>query len=96
MVENIKKAGVPASVSYTAGTFVCNDLMYAVLYHCQREFPNTIGGFMHVPFLHEQIMDRPNTPSLSNDDIVKGIEAAIEAIVDNPNDTSEIVAGAIC
>lgn len=83
MVENIKKAGVPASVSYTAGTFVCNDLMYAVLYHCQREFPNTIGGFMHVPFLHDQVLSKPNTPSLSNDDIVKGIEAAIEAIVNN-------------
>lgn len=83
MVENIKKAGIPASVSYTAGTFVCNDLMYAVLYHIKKEFPNTIGGFMHVPFLHDQVLARPNTPSLSNDDIVKGIEAAIEAIVDN-------------
>ena len=86
MVENIKKVNVPASVSYTAGTFVCNDLMYAVLYHIAKEFPNCKGGFMHVPFLHEQVMARPNTPSLSNDDIVKGIEAAIEAIVDNPVD----------
>ena len=96
MVANIKKVGIPASVSYTAGTFVCNDLMYAVLYHISKEFPNCRGGFMHVPFLHEQIMDRPNTPSLSNDDIVKGIEAAIEAIIDNPEDTSKIVAGTIC
>lgn len=95
MVENIKKSGVPASVSYTAGTFVCNDLMYAVLYYINKEFPNCKGGFMHVPFSHDQIMTRPNTPSLSNEDIAKGIEAAIEAIVDNPEDTSEIVSGTL-
>ena len=83
MVKYMKDAGVPASVSYTAGTFVCNDLMYSVLYHIDKEYPDMIGGFMHVPFLHEQVMARANTPSLSNDDIVKGIEASIEAIVDN-------------
>ena len=83
MVENIKKAGIPASVSYTAGTFVCNDLMYSVLYHINKEFPNTIGGFMHVPFLHDQVLAKPNMPSLSADDIAKGIEVAIEAIINN-------------
>jgi pyroglutamyl-peptidase len=83
MVNKIKEAGVPASVSYTAGTFVCNHLMYGVLYNISREFPNMKGGFMHVPFLHEQVLNRANTPSLSKDDIVKGIEAAITAIVEN-------------
>ncbi len=83
MVNKIKEAGIPASVSYTAGTFVCNHLMYGVLYNISREFPNMKGGFMHVPFLHEQVLNRANTPSLSKDDIVKGIEAAITAIVEN-------------
>ena len=41
------------------------------------------GGFMHVPFLHEQVLTKPGTPSLSKEDIVKGIEAAITAIVEN-------------
>lgn len=81
MVENIKKQGVPASVSYTAGTYVCNDLMYSVLYAIDKEFKNTKGGFMHVPYLHEQAVTKANTPSLSKEDIVKAIEAAIEAIV---------------
>jgi len=83
MVAKIKEAGVPASVSYTAGTFVCNHLMYGVLYHISKEFPNMKGGFMHVPYLHEQVLNRANTPSLSKEDIVKGIEAAITAIVEN-------------
>lgn len=85
MVEYIKKANVPAAVSNTAGTYVCNHLMYGTLYHIAKEFPNTIGGFMHVPFLHEQVMNKKETPSLSIDDVVKGIEAAIEAIVDSKN-----------
>jgi pyroglutamyl-peptidase len=57
--------------------------MYGMLYNISREFPNMKGGFMHVPFLHEQVLNRANTPSLSKDDIVKGIEAAITAIVEN-------------
>jgi len=85
MVEYMKKANVPAAVSNTAGTYVCNHLMYGTLYHIAKEFPNTIGGFMHVPFLHEQVMNKKETPSLSIDDVVKGIEAAIEAIVDSKN-----------
>lgn len=83
MVEAIKQAGVPSSVSYTAGTYVCNDLMYSVLYHIDKEFNGVRGGFMHVPYLHEQVMAKPNTTSLSKQDVVKAIEAAITAIVNN-------------
>ncbi len=90
MVEKIKAAGVPASVSYTAGTFVCNHLMYGVLYHIAKEFPGMRGGFMHVPFLHEQVLAKPNTPSLSKEDIVKGIEAAIAAIVESDENISSL------
>lgn len=89
MVEEIKKAGVPASVSYTAGTFVCNHLMYGVLYNISKEFPEMKGGFMHVPYLHEQVLNKANTPSLSKEDIVKGIEAALKAIVENSNDIAK-------
>ena len=86
MVSAIREKGIPASVSNTAGTFVCNHLMYGVLYHISRSFPHMRGGFMHVPFMHEQVQQRPNTPSLSREDILKGIEAAIEAIVYNESD----------
>ena len=90
MVENIIKAGIPASVSYTAGTYVCNHLMYGVLYYIDKEFPNMRGGFMHVPFLHEQVLDKKNMPSLSKADIVKGIEAAIEAIIENKEELKTV------
>ncbi|MBR0387661.1 MAG: pyroglutamyl-peptidase I, partial [Clostridia bacterium] len=83
MTAAIRDAGIPASLSNTAGTYVCNHLMYGVLYHIAKSFPGTQGGFMHVPFLHEQVTDRPNTASLSVQDIVTGIEAAITAIAEN-------------
>lgn len=82
MVSAIRQAGVPASVSNSAGAYVCNHLMYGVLYHIVRSFPAMRGGFMHVPYLHEQVLTRPGTPSLSREDMVKGIEAALKAIAE--------------
>ncbi|MDO4671092.1 MAG: pyroglutamyl-peptidase I [Aerococcus sp.] len=81
MVKAMKAAGLPAEVSNTAGTFVCNHIMYQSLYLTHTEFPGKRAGFMHIPFLPEQVLGRPNTPSMALDDIVKGIVAALEAIV---------------
>lgn len=82
MVTYMKEANVPAEVSNTAGTFVCNHIMYQSLYLTNKEYPNIKAGFMHIPFLPEQVTNRPNTPSMALNDIVRGIEAAITAIVD--------------
>lgn len=80
MVEEIKKENIPASVSNTAGTFVCNHIMYQDLYLTEK-YGDIKAGFIHVPFLTEQVVDKPNTASMSLDDIVKGLNAAIRAIV---------------
>lgn len=80
MVEEIKKENIPASVSNTAGTFVCNHIMYQDLYLAEK-YGDIKAGFIHVPFLTEQVVDKPNTASMSLDDIVKGLNAAIRAIV---------------
>lgn len=83
MVEYMKNVNIPAAISNSAGTYVCNHLMYGVLNHIEKEFPNAIGGFMHVPYLHEQVMNKKEVASLSKEDVVKGIEASLEAIVDS-------------
>lgn len=83
MTARIREAGIPAEISNTAGTYVCNELMYGVLHHIAREFPGTRGGFVHVPFLHEQVLTRANTPSLSMQDLVTALEAAIRAIAED-------------
>lgn len=87
MVAAIRAAGIPAGVSNSAGTFVCNHLMYGVLYTLSRECPGVRGGFMHVPFATSQAADRtPPAPSLSIQEMVTGIEAAIRAIAGHEED----------
>lgn len=80
MVEEIKKENLPASVSNSAGTFVCNHIMYQDLYLAEK-YGDIKAGFIHVPFLTEQVVDKKDTASMSLDDIVKGLNAAIRAIV---------------
>ena len=86
MTAAMKAANVPAAISYTAGTFVCNHVLYGVRYLAEKEFPAMRSGFIHIPFLPEQVLDKANTPSMSLDLIVKGLTAAIEAIVSNEKD----------
>lgn len=87
MVRNINLHGIPAKVSYTAGTFVCNDVMYRLLYMIDRKFPEIRGGFIHVPYLPEQVVDMPDgTPSMSAQIIADGLRYAIEAAVENEVD----------
>ena len=95
MVENIKKAGIPASISDSAGTFVCNHVLYGVRYICETKYPGKKSGFIHIPFMTEQCVGRRNTPCMSLDDIVRGLTAAIEAIAENPTDI-KVTGGKIC
>ncbi|CEX23126.1 pyrrolidone-carboxylate peptidase (5-oxoprolyl-peptidase) [Streptococcus pneumoniae] len=53
MVQAIKKEGLPASVSNTAGTFVCSHLMYQALYLVEKKFSYVKAGFMHIPYMME-------------------------------------------
>lgn len=94
MVQAIKEQGLPAAVSNTAGTFVCNHLMYQALYLVDKKFPHMRAGFMHIPYMTEQVLNKPNTASMCLTDIVRGIEAAIGAIVDYKDKDLKLVGGA--
>ena len=93
MVQAIKEEGLPATVSNTAGTFVCNHLMYQALYLADKKFPHMKSGFMHIPYMTEQVVNKPNTASMNLTDIVRGIEAAIGAIVDYKDKDIKLVGG---
>lgn len=95
MVQNVQKNNIPASVSYTAGTFVCNHVLYGVLYLIEKKYKGKKSGFIHIPFLPQQVVDKRNTPSMELNTIVKGLTAAIEAIVKNNEDIKE-VGGTVC
>ena len=80
MAEAIREAGLPSALSNSAGTYVCNHLMYGVLYHLNRHHKDAKAGFIHVPYIPEQTADKPGVPSMPLDDIVRALEAAIAAI----------------
>lgn len=95
MVQNVQKNNIPASVSYTAGTFVCNHVLYGVMYLIEKKYKGKKSGFIHIPFLPQQVVDKRNMPSMELNTIVKGLTAAIEAIVKNNEDIKE-VGGTVC
>lgn len=95
MVAAIRAAGIPASLSNAAGTFVCNHLMYGVLYTLEKYYPGVRGGFLHVPYIPSQVTGGRGIPSMSAADIVRGLEAAIAAIGENGRDIT-VSEGKIC
>ena len=80
MTDAIRNAGLPSALSNTAGTYVCNHLMYGVLHHLHQNHKSIKAGFIHVPYIPEQTADKPGVPSMPLDDIVRALEAAISAI----------------
>jgi len=84
MVAAIREANLPASVSNSAGTFVCNHLMYGILHFLAQDHPGARGGFIHVPYVPEQVVEKPAKPSMALIDIVRGLEAAVAAAVTHP------------
>lgn len=81
MVAAMKEVGVPSQVSNSAGTYVCNHLMYQALYLTHTRYLQTRAGFVHLPYLTQQVIDRPHLASLTLDQMVSGMEASIGAIV---------------
>lgn len=86
MVAKIQEKMIPASISNTAGTFVCNHVLYGVRHICETKFAGKRSGFIHIPFLPQQVVDKRNMPSMPLDTIVDGLVAAIEAIVETKED----------
>ena len=76
MARAIAQAGLPGSVSYTAGTFVCNDLLYTLLYHYHDTAVRV--GFIHVPFLPEQAPQGVASMPLAQ--MIRALEAAVSAL----------------
>ena len=86
MVQKMIENKIPASVSNTAGTFVCNHVCYGMAHLASTKYPNMRTGFIHIPFLPEQVVDKRNMPSMPLEMIAKGLEYAIEAIIENKKD----------
>lgn len=92
MVAALRKAGVPASVSQTAGTFVCNHVMYGLLNTIAKR-PGVKGGFIHIPYLPEQAAAHAGAPSMAAHTVQRGLEVAIAVAIRQQVD-SKITGGA--
>lgn len=91
MAHALGAAGVPAEVSHTAGTFVCNHVFYGLM-HALSGGSGTRGGFVHVPFTPEQAA-RHGAQGLALDEQIRGTRLAIAAALTHERDAA-IVGGA--
>lgn len=92
MVAALRESGIPASVSQTAGTFVCNHVMYGVL-HKLADRPEVKGGFIHIPYLPEQAAAHPGAPSMATQTVKQALEIAITVALRQEADI-KVVGGA--
>ena len=85
-VAAMREAGLPAAVSNTAGTFVCNHIFYALMDMVQGRSPAIRGGFLHIPYVPEQASRLGGAPSMALADIVRGIEIILEVSASRTTD----------
>lgn len=80
IVADLRQADIPAQISNTAGTYVCNQVLYAVLHYLSENDLPARATFMHMPYLPSQVLDKPGVASMSLDDMNRALEIAIRVI----------------
>lgn len=86
MVHELQQQGIPASISQTAGTYVCNHVFYGLMHYVAENKAAIRGGFIHIPYLPEQAARQSGQPSMALETIVKGLRVAIEAVISHDQD----------
>lgn len=92
MLAALTAAGLPAAVSQSAGTYVCNQVAYAML-HLTAGRRGVRAGFLHIPYLPAQAALHPGAPSMALEDMVRGVRVALKAAIATPRDI-RVAAGA--
>lgn len=83
MVNKLLEHGLPAEVSNTAGTYLCNNVMYEGLHYANTKKPSMPSGFIHIPASHELGIQHGRIPSWSQEDLNKSIVACIEVLTEH-------------
>ncbi|KGD79199.1 pyroglutamyl-peptidase I [Pantoea vagans] len=89
IVAAVREAGIPASVSQTAGTFTCNRVMYGLLHWLEQQKSPARGGFIHIPYLPEQAAQHPGAPSMSVATIIQALEIAVKVTLETGEDIKQ-------
>lgn len=91
ILKHLHDNKIPSSLSYTAGTYVCNHVLYGLMYMIEEKYTDKRGGFVHVPFIASQVINKASTASMSLNLIVEALEKIVEATIDNKTDIKYIV-----
>ncbi|GAB3376436.1 pyroglutamyl-peptidase I [Lysobacter rhizosphaerae] len=76
MLAGLRDAGIPAEVSQTAGTYVCNHVFYGLMHALRNR--KVRGGFVHIPYSPEQAALHPGAPSLPVETVCHGLRIALQ------------------
>lgn len=93
MLRELHRNDIPAELSNSAGTFVCNHLMYGVLDYLEQNSLDISAGFIHLPYLPAQVVDKSGKASMSMATIKKGITVAIESAIESRDEDIKYQAG---
>jgi pyroglutamyl-peptidase len=92
---SLNQHGVPAEISLSAGTFVCNAVFFALMHHLAQQRPQVRGGFIHIPYLPEQACRHAGAASMALGTLSKGLGIAIGTALETPTDL-RIAGGVEC
>ena len=92
MLQALRGAGIPAEISHSAGTYVCNQVFY-LLRHALRQRPEVPAGFVHIPYFPEQAARHPGAPSLGQVTLAEALEVMLRSVLDPPATASGVSAG---
>jgi pyroglutamyl-peptidase len=85
MLEALHAARIPAEISQTAGTYVCNAAFYALM-HALRDQPRVRGGFIHIPYAPEQATQHPQAPSMPLETIQQALRIVLDVALSTGGD----------
>ncbi|TCS84198.1 pyroglutamyl-peptidase I [Tepidibacillus fermentans] len=80
MVQALQEVGLPSEISNTAGTYLCNHVMYSMLHKIAKEGLSVRAGFIHIPASHELAIKNRSLPSWSHTQLVQAIETIIRVL----------------
>ncbi|HEY2394882.1 MAG TPA: pyroglutamyl-peptidase I [Rudaea sp.] len=86
MLKRLHEAQIPAALSHTAGTFVCNQVFFGLAHRLATKQRRLRGGFVHVPYLPEQAARHPGTPSLSLTTMIEAIRLCLQTALTTRSD----------
>lgn len=83
MVDKLIENGFPSEISNTAGTYLCNNVMYEALHYVNTTNSSIISGFIHIPASHELAIEHGKVPSWSHEDLKNSVITCISVLDSN-------------